>query len=234
MKKFYRKSESGIISIFVIFSMFFLFVFVITSYYFFKEKIKINKLENIELQKKYSNFEGNDSATSNEIIPIYNITQLNLVGTGDYLKINNKIYQLGRGSSYILKNDIIVDIEEDLQYGNIGFNDYKLDSNKYYIDTFNHELKYFKNGDYWKVVVHEKYGDKNNAEENNYLLINNYEILPNSIFMIIWKKNNDFSNCDVMQNSNKIITNINDIDVYNKNYNNLDFEKGEFYIFIKL
>ena len=52
--------------------------------------------------------------------------------------------------------------------------------------------------------------------------------------MIIWKKNNDFSNCDVMQNSNKIITNINDIDVYNKNYNNLDFEKGEFYIFIKL
>lgn len=225
------KNEKGIISLFAIFSMIFLLVFAITSYLFVREKIKIKEKENMEFEKIYLEAGQNNYASSNEIIPIYTINQLNLVGTGDYLKINDKIYQLGRGMSYILKDDIIVDINEDLQTGNIGFNDYKLSSETYYIDIFSHELKYFKDGAYWKALIYRKF-DKQNNEENNYSILEEYEIPDNSTFMMLWGSNKKLDNYEISTNSNNNINSINDIDVYINNFNKLDKENGEFYIFI--
>ena len=49
-----RRNENGIISIFVIFSTIFLLIFVITSYFFVKEKIKIRESENDEVKRIYS------------------------------------------------------------------------------------------------------------------------------------------------------------------------------------
>lgn len=49
-----KRSEKGIISIFVIFSMIFLLIFVITSYFLVKEKIKIRESENSEIKRIYS------------------------------------------------------------------------------------------------------------------------------------------------------------------------------------
>ena len=61
-----------------------------------------------------------------DIVPIYNIRELDSLGTGEYIQIKDKIYRCSRGKSYELKQDIIVDIKEDLGSVNIGFNDYKL------------------------------------------------------------------------------------------------------------
>lgn len=177
----------------------------------------------------------NNYASSNEIIPIYNINQLNLVGTGNYLKIKDKIYQCGRGMSYILKDDIIIDIDEDLKTGNVGFNDYKLFSETYYIDTFSHELKYFKDGEYWKVLVYRKFDKKDkNDEGTSYSILEKYQVPDYSTFMIFWSNNNELNNYEISQNSSKKVTNINDIDVYKNNFYKLDKENGEFYIFIKI
>lgn len=54
-EKMKNRDENGIISLFVIFSMILLLTFVITSYFFIKEKIKIKENENIEIEKLYSN-----------------------------------------------------------------------------------------------------------------------------------------------------------------------------------
>lgn len=180
-------------------------------------------------------------ASTNEVIPIYNIDELKVVGTGDYLKIKNRIYQCGRGMSYILKDDIIVDVDEDLMTGRIGFNDYKLYSSTYYIDKFSHDIKYYKDEDYWKVLVHKKF-DKNKENEktndkyteNEFSIINEYKLPENSIFMIVWSdENNELTSYDIIQNS-KRVTNLSDIEVYNKNLQFLNNEEGEFYIFLKL
>lgn len=235
MKKEYEK---GMISIFIIFSMILLLLFVITSYFFVKEKIKLKEKENTELEKVYSKINGeNNYASSNEIIPIYNIYEFNIAGTGNYLKIRNKIYQCGRGMSYIFKDNIIVDIDEDLMTKKIGFNDYKMYSQTYHIDTFSYDLQYYKDGEYWKNLVYKNFNvlDKNkDMEENNFSIIDKYEIPNESVFMIVWGNDSKLDNYDKIQNPNKNVNNINDIDVYTKNINNVNKENGEFYIFIKI
>lgn len=242
-----NKRESGIISIFVLFSMAFLLIFVVTVYFFVQNKIKNREIENLELKKIYSKQEGdaklNENVLSNEIIPIYNIDELNIAGTGSYLKINNKIYQCGIGMSYILKDNIIVDIDEDIITRRIEFNDYKLYSPTYHIDNFSKDIYYYKESTYWKAIVHKKYNIseketiiKDNYMKNDFSLINEFDFskFNNCRFLMLWSNNeNKLEYFDIVEQGNKI-NYLNQIKVFEKNKDKINQKNGEIYIFIDI
>lgn len=241
------KSEKGVISLYVLFGMLFLLVFVLSAYIGIRNKLQLEEYKNLEMQEIYSKnidvVKNIEYAPSNELIPIYNSSQFDLVGTGSYLKINNKIYQCGIGMTYLLKDDIIVDIDEDLKYKKVGFNDYKLHLSTYHIDKLDHEIFYYKDGTYWKCLVYQKFNEEENSIvknktylQNQFSIIGDYSINSNQ-FMMIWNdEEGNLSNFDISNQpiTTESITSINQIDVFRKNYSELDKNTGEFYIFVNI
>ena len=243
-----RVEEKGIISLFVLFSMLFLLVFVFTAYFFVKNKVQSKEYENLQLKNIYSKnideIKANENALNNEIIPIYNIDELNVAGTGSYLKINDKIYQCGIGMSYILKDNIIVDIDEDISSSRIGFNDYKLYSQNYHIDDYGHSIYYYKDNTYWKVLNYKKYDDSKNEiiknddyTQNDFSLINEFDFTKynNCTFLMLWTNDeNKLINYEIIEQKNNNIISLNQIEVYAKNINKVNKKNGELYIFINI
>ena len=236
------KNENGVISLFVLFAMIFLLVFSLCVYFGIKNRLNIQEYKTIEMQEIYSRsgIEKIENAETNELIPIYNIDTLNIAGTGRYIKINNKIYECGIGRSYIFKDDIIVDIEEDIMSKRIEMNEYKLYSKTHYIDKNSYELSYYKDGAYWDLVVYQKFSEENNA------LVRNGRYLPNEFcdfskiksgdkdILLIWNDEvGTLSNNIVKKQMISEITNINQINVFVENNQKIDKTKGEYYIFVK-
>ena len=142
MKK--ENNQNGIISLVVLFGMILILVFSMTFYFKVRNGLKFQEYNDYEINRIYSKNNNKISnieyAETNVVIPISNIKQLNIAGSGNYLKIDNVIYQCGRGMSYILNNDIIVDVDEDIIAGTVGFNDYKFFSSSYHIDKASHKI----------------------------------------------------------------------------------------------
>ena len=242
------KNEKGVISLYVLFGMLFLLVFVLSAYIGIRNKLQLEEYKNLEIQEIYSKnidvVEGIEFAPSNELIPIYNISQFDVIGTGSYLKINNKIYQCGIGMSYVLKNDLIVDIDEDLKYKEVGFNDYKLYLSTYYIDELSHEIYYYKDGTYWKCLAYQKFSEKENDIvknktylQNQFSIIGEYDLKNSNQFMMIWNdEEGNLGNVDIANQSANAgnITSINQIDVFKRNYLKLDKKSGEYYLLVNV
>lgn len=240
------KKENGVISLYVLFGMLFLLVFVLSAYIGIRNKLQLEEYKNLEIQEIYSKnidvVENIEFASNNELIPIYNINQFDVVGTGSYLKINNKIYQCGIGMSYILKNDIIVDIDDDLKYKKVGFNDYKLYLPTYYIEKQSYEIYYYKDGSYWKCIAYQKFSEEENNTlknktylQNQFSIIGDYNIDTNQCMMVWNDQDGILGNVD-MQNQTITgkISSINQIDVFNKNYSKVDKKTGEYYLFVNI
>ncbi len=237
-----KNNEKGIISVFVLFAMIFLLLFVITTYYLIDNKMKLENSENTQLKKIYSkemDVIENESNSNNEIIPIYNIDELNIAGTGSYFKIQNKIYECNIGKNYMLRNNIIVDIDEDIKTGRIDFNDFKLYSSSYHIDNFSYGIYYYKDGIYWKDIFYKDFETGNQTAKDNYTnsefsIMDKYEDLENYTYMMIWTdENNEFTNIEIMEQKNKAKY-INQVKIYEKNYNALNKESGKFYILVNV
>ena len=236
------KSEKGIISLFVLLSMLFLLVFVFAIYSSLLNKKKIQELKTVELKEIYSESSDNNLyALENDIVPIYNIKELSLAGTGEYVEIKDKIYQCGRGKTYELKQNIIADVEEDLKSTYIGCNDYKLYLSSYYINKNNYEIYYYYNNTYWKNIVYQKFDKKDKElvvegtyENNKFSIINEITLLENSEYMMIWSdKKGNLSNIKIEKQAG-VPTNLNKINLFNKYFKEVDTEKGEFYIFVNV
>lgn len=239
------REQKGIISIYVLFGMLFLLVFVLSAYIGIRNKLKLEDYKNLEMKEIYSKnidtVKNIEFAEKNELIPIYNINQFNIVGTGGFLQINNKIYECGIGMFYILKNDIIVDIDEDLKYKKVTFNDYKLYSSTYHIDKLSNQIFYYKDGSYWICVAHQKFSknEKNIVNNKTYLehkfsLIGDYKFNNTNQFMMIWEdEEGNFNNVDTSIQSGNI-TSINEIDVFRKNYQKLYRNNSEYFIFVNI
>lgn len=240
------KNEKGVISLFVVFAMLILLVFVISVYYFVKAKANSQINKNFEYQEIYSkNYEeisNIEYATDNEIIPIYNIDEFNVVGSNNYLQIKKKIYQCGREKSYILKDDIIVDIREKIMNKSVGFNDYKLYAPAYLIDKDEYDLYYYGFDKYWKVILYKNYSDGdlsiNNETYTNkeFSILKKFSFIPNKNydFLLIWADENGELKNEV-EYTQKIQSNslssIYDLDIFKQNQKYFP-NKGEFYIFI--
>lgn len=239
------KNQKGIISLFVLFAMLFLLVICLSMYLGIRSKFQMQKYEELELQEIYSivdTFEGIENATIDELIPIYNINQLNVAGTGSFLKVNNKIYECGRGMSYVFKNNIIVDIDEDLKLRRVGANDYKLYSSSYYIENLSYGIYYYKENTYWKCLAYQKFNEDENEIvdnktylNNKFSIIGNYEFKNQNTFMILWNdKTGNLTNYEIKSQNTNIITNINQIDVFKENAGKIDKTFGEFYLFVNV
>lgn len=251
MKKL--KSQTGVISLFVLVAMLFLLIFVFSFYQIVINKKKTQDTKNIELKQMYSKTtEEVDEflyAEDDEIIPIYNINELNIVGTGEYIEIKNKIYRCGSSNSYKINNNIFVDIKETLQTSNLQANDYKLYSNNIFIDKSIYDLYYyyeFNSNTLWKNIAYQKFTkeDKNLVTNGTYLrdkfsIVNNFNYPNKSIldFMMIWSdEDGKLSKIEILSQdvSMKKINSLNDINVFNKNYNKINRETGEFFIFVNI
>ncbi len=251
MKKI--KSQSGVISLFVLIAMLFLLIFIFSIYQVVINKKKAQDIQNIELKQMYSKtaeeVEEFLYAEDDEVIPIYNINELNVVGTGEYIEIKNKIYRCGSSNSYRINNNIFVDIKESLKISNMQANDYKLYSNNIFIDKSIYDLYYYYEFGLdilWKNIVYQKFTeeDKTLVSDNTYLrdkfsIVNNFNYPNKSVlnFMMIWSdEDGKLSNIEILSQdvSMKKINSLSDITVFNKNYSKINKENGEFYIFVNV
>lgn len=251
MKKI--KSQSGVISLFVLIAMLFLLIFIFSIYQVVINKKKAQDIQNIELKQMYSKtaeeVEEFLYAEDDEVIPIYNINELNVVGTGEYIEIKNKIYRCGSSNSYRINNNIFVDIKESLKISNMQANDYKLYSNNIFIDKSIYDLYYYYEfglDTLWKNIVYQKFTeeDKTLVTDNTYLrdkfsIVNSFSYPNKSVlnFMMIWSdKDGKLSNIEILSQdvSMKKINSLSDINVFNKNYSKINKENGEFYIFVNV
>lgn len=240
------RNEKGLISLYVLFGMLFLLVFVLSMYIGIRNKLQLEEYKNLELEEIYSKnidvVEDIAFAENNELIPIYNINQFNVVGTGSYLKIHNKIYQCGIGMSYVFKDDIIVDIDEDLKYKKVGFNDYKLYSSTYYIDKLDYDIYYYKDESYWKCLAYQKFSEEENDIvknktylQNQFSIIGEYNLNNNKQYMMIWNDEEGIlGNFNIMDQNSNNITSINQIEVFKSNIKNVDKTLGEYYLFVNI
>lgn len=239
------KSERGIISLFVIFALLLFLVFITTSALVIRNKSNIEESKNIEIQKIYSKSDTEyiSYAKNDEIIPIYNIEEFNLIGSNAYVQIKDKIYQCATGKQYYLKNNIIVDVEENLKAINIGFNDYKLYSKLYNIDKSNYDIYYYfenENGNYWKNIAYQNFFTNDRSfvsngtyTESSFSILNEYEF-PSLTFMIIWNdENGKFNNIEIQTQKN-YPKNLTEIDVLRKNLTQIDRENNQFYVFVNI
>lgn len=239
------KKEDGIISIFVIFALLFFLCFVITIALVVRNKSKIEESKNLEIQKIYSKSDTEyiTYADSDETIPIYNIEELNLVGSNSYVQIKDKIYQCTTGKHYYLKNNIIVDVEEDLKSIDIGFNDYKLYSKTYNIDKSIYDIYYYyenENGNYWKNITNQNFFTDDRTfvtsgtyTESSFSIFSEYQF-PSLTFMLMWTdENGKFNNVEI-QTQTSYPQEIKQIEVLKKNLNQIDRQNNQYCIFVNV
>lgn len=240
------KNEKGLISLYVLFGMLFLLVFVLSIYIGIRNKMQLEEYKNLELEEIYSKnidiAKDIEFAENNELIPIYNINQFDVVGTGSYLRIKDKIYQCGIGMFYIFKDDIIVDIDEDLKYRKVGFNDYKLYSSTFYIDKLDYQMYYYKDNNYWKCLAYQKFSEENKDivknktyTQNQFSVIGNYNLNGNNEYMIIWNdEESNLSNFEIESQNSSNISSLNQINVFKNNIQKIDKTSGEYYLFVNI
>lgn len=238
------RKENGIISLVILFIMLFLFIFVLTVYSIVRDKAKIQNLKEIELKQIYAKNENevekNLYAESDSIIPIYTVNELKSIGTGSYIDIKGKIYQCGINKNYELKNNIIIDVNEDLRSTVTDFNDYKFYSDNYNIDKSIYDCYYFYNNSYWKVIAYQKFNENSQLIDKDI-----YENCKFSILSQINFQRFDLEFVNIIKNEKGEITSIyqekqsnipqklENINVFKNYINELDMKKSEFYILIK-
>ena len=238
------KKENGIISLLVLFIMLFLLIFTLTIYSIITDKQKIQISKDIELSQSYSKSENeierNLYAESDSIIPIYNVNEAKNIGTGAYVEINKKIYQFSLNKNYELQNNIIVDVNEDLNSVNIGFNDYKFYKDTYNINKSIYDYYYFYDNSYWKAVVYQKFDGGNTlisedvCENNKFSILNQYDFkLENLEFLNIIKNEKGEILAIYQEKQSNIPKKLENINVFRNHINEIDTQKGEFYILVK-
>lgn len=238
------RKENGIISLVVLFIMLFLLIFTLTIYSIITDKQKIQISKDIELSQSYSKneneIERNLYAESDSVIPIYNINEAKNIGTGAYVEINKKIYHFSLNKSYELQNNIIVDVNEDLSSVNIGFNDYKFYKDTYNINKSIYDYYYFYDNSYWKAVVYQKFDEKTPlvsediCENNKFSILNQYDFkLENLEFLNIIKNEKGEIVSIYQEKQSNIPRKLENINVFRNHINEIDTQKGEFYILVK-
>lgn len=239
------KNDKGLISVFVLLSMLFLLIFVFTIYEIIDNRYKNDEYKNDELSKIYSKnmneIHNSLYSREDEIIPIYNLDEFNNIGSGRYMQIKDKIYNCNRSKTYLLKENIIIDLKEDVMVSNYGFNDYKLYDDTYDIEIVNDNSLYYyypnEKGDYWQAVVYQKFDDKNKEivssntiTDNKFCILDKVEYTDDNTFLIIWSNTDaSMTNVDIQTQKTKPNT-LNQIEVFSKNIDNINTKNGEFYI----
>lgn len=172
------KNQKGAISLFVLLSMLFFLAFMIGTFSLVSRKNATQMQALKETQEIYKSGANGaviyDSILSPEdtVIPIATKEQLAKVieitsndSSAKYM-INGKMYTYTKDANYILQNDIILDLKEEVDgKNNITIYDYMLYSSKYNIDNNGHDIYYAQtDGSIWKCVCYQNMGTKTTDE----------------------------------------------------------------------
>lgn len=200
------KNQKGAISLFVILAMLFFLAFML-GVFSITTRRNAAQLEAVrETAKIYSSgidanavYDSMLATNTDAVIPISTKEQLvkvrDITGTSTTANytINGKLYTYKSGASYMLANDIILDLASEIQGKNdIAIYDYMLyDKSKYKINLNNHNIYYkLSDGSLWKCVFYQDIGtDKSNnsgrfpgkSEAGKYYTANAYSILYNGV-----------------------------------------------------
>lgn len=212
------KNQKGAISLFVILAMLFFLAFILGAYSIASRRNSA-QLETVrETAKIYSSgvdanslYDSMLATTPNTTIPITTFEQLkeakrvqeNATLQTNYT-INGKLYTYKKGASYVLANDIILNMESEIHgKSDISIYDYILyDKNNYNIDLNNHNIYYkLKDGSLWKCIFYQDIGTSQ-ASANKFTSANagkcytadKYSILANGIdeFRQSWSSNTNY------------------------------------------
>lgn len=105
------KSEKGAITLVVLIGMLFLTAFLMSMYIQIANRAQSSAETTKQISEQYNNLnEANtiyDSYFANaDIIPIYTTEQLEKIGSGEQILINNKIYTFSKDGYYTIQNDL--------------------------------------------------------------------------------------------------------------------------------
>lgn len=173
------KNQKGAISLFVLLSMMFFLAFMFGAFSLVSRRNAVQVEALKETKKIYSNdasardkYDAIFASSTSSVVPITNFEQLkNVKATFDndstvkYL-INGNVYTYTKGATYVLQNDIILDLEDTVD-GKNGLQDklydYVLYNANYKVNLNGHSIYYEKDdGSIWKLVCYQNMGDSSN------------------------------------------------------------------------
>lgn len=184
------KNQKGAISLFVLLSMMFFLAFMLGAFTMVNRRNATQVEALKEIEKIYGRGSSAKdtydsifaSSSSSSVVPITNIEQLKNVEktnrnntTIKYL-INGKVYTYAQGATYVLQNDIILDLEDTIDgKNNLGqvlspntdneniIYDYVLYNSDYNVNLNGHSIYYQKDdGSLWKLVCYQNMGTSPN------------------------------------------------------------------------
>lgn len=213
------KSQKGAISLFVILAMLFFLAFILGAYSITSRRNSA-QLETVrETAKIYSSgidanslYDSMLATTPNTTIPITTIEQLkeakrieesaSVIQTN--YTINGKLYTYKKDASYVLANDIILDMAKEIHNkSDVTIYDYILyDKTTYNINLNNHNIYYkLSDGSLWKCIFYQDIGTAE-ASANKFTSVNagkyytadRYSILASGIdeFRQSWSSNTNY------------------------------------------
>lgn len=180
------KNEKGAISLFVLLSMMFFLAFMLGAFTLVNRRNAVQIESLTETKRIYSNkasakdqYDAIFVSSSNSLVPITNIDQLEKVkmvsdGTVQYkYLINGKIYTYEKDATYVLQNDIIIDLDDTINGKNNLQNilyDYVLYNSSYKVNLNGHSIYYRmkSDGSLWKLVFYQNIGTISNKHLFSY------------------------------------------------------------------
>lgn len=176
-----KNNQNGAISLFVLISMMFFLAFILGTYTIASRRKSVQIQDLSDTQRIYSRTasakDQYDSIfltdSTNSLVPITNLEQLKIVknvydGTAKYKYfINGKIYTFEKDSNFVLKNDIILDLEDTINEKNnlqdIIY-DYMLYNSSYNLNSNGYSIYYKKDdGSIWKLISYQNIGSINSS-----------------------------------------------------------------------
>lgn len=236
------KNQKGAISLFVLLSMMFFLAFMLGAFTLVNRKNAVQIESLAETKRIYSNkasakdqYDAIFVSSSNSLVPITNIDQLQKVksasdGTSRYkYLINGKIYTYEKDATYVLQNDIIIDMEDTIDGKNNLQNilyDYILYNSSYKVNLNGHSIYYRmkSDGSLWKLVCYQNIGTISNKHLFSYTDSTSTDYYGKSynanLFSILDNGISSYSNTwDTNQNYEFLLA-------YNNISEKFDFENG--------
>lgn len=213
------KDQKGAISLFVILAMLFFLAFILGAFSITSRR-NATQLEAVrETAKIYSSgvdantlYDSMLATTPNTTIPITTFEQLkeakrieeSATAIQTNYTINGKLYTYKKDASYVLANDIILDMTSEINgKSDITIYDYLLyDKENYNINLNNHNIYYrLSDGSLWKCIFYHNIGTTNNknlfisnSEAGKSYKADKYSILDSGIdeFRYSWSTNTNY------------------------------------------
>lgn len=117
------KSQKGSIILYTLVAMFVITTIAIMLFVKSANKQQTQLEASMQIQQIYNNGQTPEEAyqkyLGNEVVPIKDGEQLSKIGTGETVFVDGKAYVLAKANTYVLRNDIILNPELEVEFKNV-------------------------------------------------------------------------------------------------------------------